>query len=622
MAQALMSAPQAAKDLRDGPEGLHLRILEAANTGILCVDCNGLTEYINARGAAILGVAAENALHRSVLTLIVSDNVAEAARFMDRGRQGMEQVGEFRVRHADGAERWIRFTLTPMSSGPWVHAGAVVIFEDVTNSRDLAVAQQQANRELQELYHNAPCGYHSLNAAGTVVQINDTELSWLGYEFDEIAGRLKFTDLLAPPHRETFVHNFALLKKRGRVHDNEYEMLRKDGTAFPVLLSTTAVRDASGQFIRSRASVFDISKRKWAENELGESEVRNAAILRAALDCIVSIDSDGRIIEFNPAAERAFGYARKQALGKNVADLITSEDLRNIPRRGFERNASDGDSPMLGKRLHLTAVRSDGSEFPVEFAMTPVQLRRQTIYTAYLRDITKERWAEQELRRYAEGLQSVSRRLVQVQESERRAIANHLHDMVGQKLTALSINLNIVKSQLAAGLTNTIGPRLDDSLALVEETVENIRDVMADLRPALLDDYGLTPVLRWYAERFTKRMGIATEVLEHGTLRRLPPAVEEALFRIVQEALANVAKYAHANKATVTLDATTQLVCLSIADDGCGFDPASPQQPSKSHGWGLMIMRERAAAVGAQLNVEAAPASGTKISVTFGGAIS
>jgi signal transduction histidine kinase len=214
----------------------------------------------------------------------------------------------------------------------------------------------------------------------------------------------------------------------------------------------------------------------------------------------------------------------------------------------------------------------------------------------------------------------VSRRLVEVQEAERRGLANELHDLVGQKLTALSINLNIVKTQLAPSTTAQASARLEDSLTLVEETIESIRDVMAELRPAILDDYGLTPVLRWYAEQFTKRTGVATAVIEQGPIRRLPPTVEEALFRIAQEALANVAKYARAQKATVTVEVTPQVMCLTIADDGCGFDPAAVHHPARDHGWGLMIMRERAASVGAQLNVESAPGRGARVIVTLQGA--
>jgi signal transduction histidine kinase len=213
----------------------------------------------------------------------------------------------------------------------------------------------------------------------------------------------------------------------------------------------------------------------------------------------------------------------------------------------------------------------------------------------------------------------VSRRVVEVQEAERREMANRLHDLVGQKLTALSINLNIVKGQLSPGQAVQSGVRLDDSLKLVEETTESIRDVMAELRPAVLDDFGLAPVLRWYAEQFTKRTGVATSVVEQGPGRRLAPAAEHALFRMVQNALANVAKHARADTAVVTLRTTPHSTCLTVADDGEGFDPAAVRQPALEDGWGLMIMRERMAAIGAKLSIESAPGHGTKVIVTLNG---
>jgi signal transduction histidine kinase len=213
----------------------------------------------------------------------------------------------------------------------------------------------------------------------------------------------------------------------------------------------------------------------------------------------------------------------------------------------------------------------------------------------------------------------VARRMVEVQEAERRELANHLHDLVGQKLTALSINLNIVKGQLLSSQTTQIGVRLDDSLKVVEETTESIRDVMAELRPAVLDDFGLAPVLRWYAEQFTKRTGVATSVVEQGPGRRLSPTAEHALFRMAQNALVNIAKHARADRAVVTLRMTPHSTCLTVADNGDGFDPTAVHQPAREHGWGLMIMHERAAAIGAQLNIESAPGHGTKVIVTLNG---
>jgi signal transduction histidine kinase len=208
-----------------------------------------------------------------------------------------------------------------------------------------------------------------------------------------------------------------------------------------------------------------------------------------------------------------------------------------------------------------------------------------------------------------------SRRLVAVQEAERRTLANGLHDLVGQKLTALNINLNIVKGELVAGSEQQVNARLDESLKMVEEVIESIRDVMVALRPAVLDDYGLTSGLRWYAEHFTRRLGLTVVVTETQPGCRVPAAIEEALFRIAQEALSNVAKYAHAKRATVAVDATAEAIRLTIEDDGCGFDPGRVHPPTRDSGWGLMIMKERAAAVGADLSIDSAPGHGTRITV-------
>ena len=476
-----------------------------------------------------------------------------------------------------------------------------------------------SGRELRALYEAAPCGYHSLNADGIVIRINATELGWLGYDRSEVVGRMRFGDFLSPQHRERFDRNFSLLKRFEGVRDSEYVLRRKDGTTFPILLSTAPVKGAGGEFLRTQGRVFDLSERKQAQAELQESELRNMAILQAALNCIVSVDGAGRIVEFNRAAERTFGYARAEALGKDIAVMIRGAvwSLGRARDRSAASGAT-GEASGFGRRERVTARRRDGTEFPAELAITPIRLHDQVLLTAYLRDVTTEQRAEDESRRYAERLQAASRRLLEVQEAERRALASELHDLVGQKLTALSINLNIVKSRLPSDLAaRTLAP-LDDSLRLVEETIESIRDVMTELRPAVLDDYGLVPVLRWYAEQFAKRTGVAMAVQEKsvaGPAPRLPAAVEEALYRIAQEALANVAKYAGATRGVITLTTTPKSVRLSICDDGCGFDAAADRQPDRHHGWGLMLMRERAAAVGARLTVESTPGRGTAIVV-------
>jgi PAS domain S-box-containing protein len=480
----------------------------------------------------------------------------------------------------------------------------------------------EIQRKWPELYDGTPCGHFLLDANGVVIEANDTGLSCLGYARDELVGRRRIADMMAPGCSTRFTQSLARLKVGSALRDDEYEMHRKDGTRFSVLTWAASIRSEEARGPRSRVSVFDISKRKLAQEQLEKSELRNTAILRAALDCVISIDSAGRVIEFNPAAERAFGYTRAQALGRDVATLIIPPRMRAAHCAGLLRYIRTREAVLANNRVQVAAMRSDGTEFPAELTVTPVDLQGETIFTAYLRDISREQWAEQELRRYADELRAMARRLVAVQEAERGALASGLHDLVGQKLTALNINLNIVKSQLPSDAESLAGMRLNESLTLVEETIESIRDVMGALRPAVLDDYGLAPGLRWYAEHFTKRTGVATAVAEDGPAYRMPVSIEEAFFRIAQEALANVAKYANARKATITLQATPRTARLAIADDGCGFDTTAVHQPTRESGWGLMIMRERAAAVGARLQVESAHGRGSTVTVEWSEAVS
>ena len=213
--------------------------------------------------------------------------------------------------------------------------------------------------------------------------------------------------------------------------------------------------------------------------------------------------------------------------------------------------------------------------------------------------------------------------MAEVAEDERQQLARELHDQVGQNLTALGINLNIVRMQLPDEAAAPVHSRLDDSLSLVEQTAERIRDVMAYLRPPVLDDYGLVAALHWYGEQFAQRTDIAVAVEGQESAPRLSARVENALFRIAQEALTNVAKHAQATQVTVIVKADGGTLRLVVADDGVGFDPSTTLRASPAHlaepdgdrGWGLLTMTERAEAVGGRCRIESDPRQGTQVIV-------
>jgi two-component system sensor histidine kinase UhpB len=231
-------------------------------------------------------------------------------------------------------------------------------------------------------------------------------------------------------------------------------------------------------------------------------------------------------------------------------------------------------------------------------------------------DVTESRESEEALRAAAASLQALSRRLVEAEEAERRRIAGELHDRVGQNLSALNINLDIVLGALGEEAPLDVRVRLRDSLALVDGTLQSIENVMAELRPPLLEEYGLGAALGWYAEEFCKRTGIAIDFQDEAREknRDLRQEAAVALFRIAQEALNNVAKHANAKRVRITVSATPEEMSVEIGDDGTGFNAAAAE--ARASRWGMTTMHERAEAAGGRLEITSARGTGTVLRAT------
>ncbi|HVZ86355.1 MAG TPA: PAS domain S-box protein [Polyangia bacterium] len=241
-------------------------------------------------------------------------------------------------------------------------------------------------------------------------------------------------------------------------------------------------------------------------------------------------------------------------------------------------------------------------------------------------DIT-ERWdamraaeaARSDAERAANELRALATRLADIREEERREIARELHDQVGQALTALKLDLAVVRGQLAGGALADAGTRLGAMDTLLDETLETTRRISATLRPAILDDLGLAAAIRWQAAEFTQRTGVACEVRVPDAEATMPPAVALALFRILQEALTNVARHAAAHHVVVELARERGAAALTVADDGRGFGTV---EVAGRRSLGLMGMRERATALGGQVEIVGPAGRGTTVRARIPAAVS
>jgi signal transduction histidine kinase len=216
--------------------------------------------------------------------------------------------------------------------------------------------------------------------------------------------------------------------------------------------------------------------------------------------------------------------------------------------------------------------------------------------------------SQDSLRASQERYRSLSRRLLEQQEHERSALARELHDQLGQSLVAISLNLQAIQGELSPASS----ARVPESMRIIKDMFEQVRTLAFELRPSLLDDFGLVEALRNLVTRHGERAGVHASFTATPSYARAPVEIETACFRIVQEALSNVARHAGARHIDVTLTAQDSALEVIVSDDGVGFDVEAPRT-----GLGLMGMSERADFAGGRLDIESAPGAGTSLRVRF-----
>jgi PAS domain S-box-containing protein len=224
---------------------------------------------------------------------------------------------------------------------------AAVAIENANLTTGLEKRVTERTAEVQDLYDNAPTGYHSLDTNGVIVMINQTELNWLGYTREELAGVKMFRDLLTPQSQQVFNENFPRFKAQGWIKDLEFDVIRKNGSIFPILLNATAIYDANGKYLHSRSTLFDITERKQAETALRESEEQNRLLFEESPVPVALLNAEGVIVRANRAYQELTGLTLEQLLGYTARDLQLpapeSDLLRDIllqPEKAGGRSVS------------------------------------------------------------------------------------------------------------------------------------------------------------------------------------------------------------------------------------------------------------------------------------------
>lgn len=447
-----------------------------------------------------------------------------------------------------------------------------------------------------------------------VTNADATQLLYISPAYSEIWGRsvqslfeqpMSWLEAVLPedrPQAEIAIHD-AIEKGQCTV---EFRIVRPDGDIRWIRDRSFPVRDEQGAIIRIAGIAEDITEWKRTEKELRTESEHHRLISDLTADYAytsrIGPDGEAVIDSISEGFTRVTGYTLEELNQRGGwPALIHPDDLAETR----EVNSHLQENERLVGELRIVTKSGE-----IKWILYSSRLLRSTPggpidrVIGASQDVTERHMAKERLR-------ELSHRLFDVQEQERRRLARELHDEVAQSLTALMFYLEAAASPILAEARRGI----DQSRQLVKELAGQVRNMSLQLRPTMLDDLGLVPALLWLFNRFGTRPGLRIDFEHHGLTRRLGPTLETAAYRIVQEALTNVARHAKVANATVRAWIVADRLHLTIEDAGVGFDVASAMAGSTSAG--LSGMRERAALLGGELVIESIPAKGTQVAAVL-----
>lgn len=471
---------------------------------------------------------------------------------------------------------------------------------------DLALRLQSTQSQYRAVVEDQTEMICRFDDAWGVAFANQTFLKFFGLEGKVLAScRL---DVFVPePMRQILTEKFLPLSPNDSLCVFTHELRLEGGGAGWFRSTLRRSFDRDGRSLGGQWVLTDITAQIEAQRQMLESERRFRRLYETASDGILLVGGDNfAISDVNQSLSRMLMLAGSEILGRTfdqVPALAPCRDVLDAYRRRRESGAQ-----FSSCRDEFRLERANGSEIFVEVRCTSYEVGEDEFIQLNFRDISERVQGEQQLRR-------LSAKLLRLQDEERRRIARELHDSTAQNLSALEMNMSLLEPMLAR--SDTRAQRIiSDTRRIASECSKELRNISYLLHPPLIDEVGLAFAIKWFADGFSKRTGIASTVEVDADFPRLDGELEMPLFRVVQEAMTNIYRHSGADHAWVSLHRDERTVSLEIRDNGRGFDegvvvagePDEGGQPLEGRlGVGLQGMRERLANIGGKFDIESTP---------------
>ncbi|MBO9657818.1 MAG: PAS domain S-box protein, partial [Chitinophagaceae bacterium] len=470
---------------------------------------------------------------------------------------------------------------------------------------------QESERRYQVLAESAPVGIFHTDETGYTTYVNPRWRQISGMAEAPALGD-DWLDAVHPDDRDKIKKGWETATHDQRTSStSEYRFLKADGSVVHVLGLAVAQTNSQGQTTGYVGTIIDITERKKAEQEIlrllkevTQEKTLSDTIINSLPGIFYLYDRNGRFIRWNEDLSKVSGYSDEQIAGMHPVDLIAGKDKELVMQKIEQTFIKGGETVQAG---FLTI---NGKEIPYYFTGKMISYKGEPCLLGVGIDFTERVAAQQKIRETTDQLRLLAAHLQEIREEERKSIGREIHDELGQTLTAIKMDIAWISKRISND--ETLKEKLKNVSTLLDRSNRSVRKILTQLRPGIFQSGGLLDAIGWLIRQFRETSNIDADFNCNQDQLELPDAVSTCVFRVIQEALTNVTRYAEAQTVQCSLIVDPSAVSLKIKDDGKGFDLSSV---ASHRSFGILGMKERVLSLNGMFELKSSAGNGTEIRI-------
>jgi PAS domain S-box-containing protein len=576
-------------------EAKYRTIFDRATDSIVIFTINGELLDVNNATTELTGYSYEELIRMKVPEILNKENLKENPIPFDRLMAGEVTTARRPIKTKYGKEKMMELSAKILPDGSFM-----TIIRDITSISEAEVALKNSERRFRTLASNAPVGIFETNVDGDTVYVNNKMLEYTGFNFEELlAGN--WLKAVHEDDIEELVSHWVKMFNLKRESNAEFRIINKNGNVRRISGKAVPLFDKGGYFRGYLGTLTEVTKERQAKEELLKSEEKYRLVIEQASDGIFITDNDGGILSVNFSAEKLLSFNTEELLQKNVKEFLEDEELNGLPEilELLERGQTF--------KIERTITNSKGEILVIE---TSTKMLTDGRYLIFARDVTENKKSKSLLLKSYEDIRLLASHLTKVREEERKRIGREIHDELGQKLTAIKMDIAWMQSKMT-DCESDIQLSMNNIIELLDAGNLSIRRILTELGPAVMDNYGLIEAVKHLNEQFTKASKIPVAFKTTEVKLQLPQDIANCIFRVYQESLTNVMRHSNATKLTTSLKVVGDQIKLTVEDNGVGFLEAEVES---NRSFGVLGMRERILSHNGKFKIVSEKDNGTKVS--------